>query len=135
MSWRESLIRISHYEAETLQRRLAEVVARRTDAELRLAMLEAEVLAECDHVRRHAETGWSGAGFMAGARIRRAAIQADIDAANAEEAGARDALAEAFESLKKFEMIAEAAKLAAARDAAKREAVVLDELGLRKKAG
>ena len=121
MSWRDSLIRISTYEAETLQRRLADVVERRNHAEIRLAMLEAEALAEADHARGDVEAGWCRAGFMAGVRIRRAALQAEIDQALAEEAGARDALAEAFTALKKFEMIAETARVAAVRVDARRE--------------
>jgi flagellar FliJ protein len=67
-------------------------------------------------------------------RNRRAAAQGDINALNAEEAGARDALAEAFEALKRFEHIAEAARLAAVKEESRRETVALDELGLRRKA-
>jgi flagellar FliJ protein len=134
MSWRESLIRISHYEAETLQRRLAEVVDRRTQAELRLMMLEAEAVSEADHVRRDHESGWHRAGFLAGVRHRRGALLAEIDAISAEEAGARDALAEAFEALKKFERVAETARLAEVKEEARRETVALDELGLRLRA-
>ena len=37
--WAASLIRISNHEVETLQKRLAEIVERRTAAELRVAML------------------------------------------------------------------------------------------------
>jgi flagellar FliJ protein len=67
-------------------------------------------------------------------RNRRAAVQAEIAALAAEEAGARDALAEAFEALKRFEHIAETARLAAVKEEARRETVALDELGLRKRA-
>ena len=52
MTWRQSLIRISTYEVEVMQKRLAEVVDRRTHAEMRLAVLEAEAEAEMDHARR-----------------------------------------------------------------------------------
>ena len=41
-SWAHSLIRISNYEVETLQKRLAEITARRASTEMRLAVLDAE---------------------------------------------------------------------------------------------
>jgi len=134
MSWKESLIRISSYEVEMLQRRLADVVARRADAELRLVILAAESEAEIAHADQDAQAGWYRAGFLQAMRNRRAAAQGDINALNAEEAGARDALAEAFEALKRFEHIAEAARLAAVKEESRRETVALDELGLRRKA-
>ena len=134
MSWKESLIRISSYEVEMLQRRLADVVARRADAELRLVILAAESEAEIARADQDAQAGWYRAGFLQAMRNRRAAAQGDINALNAEEAGARDALAEAFEALKRFEHIAEAARLAAVKEESRRETVALDELGLRRRA-
>ena len=74
MSWRKSLIRISTYEIETLQRRLADVVERRSSAELRLVVLEAEAEAEILFADRDAEAGWYRAGFLAATRTRRAAL-------------------------------------------------------------
>jgi flagellar export protein FliJ len=134
MSWRQSLIRISTYEVETLQKRLAEVVGRRTDVELRLTMLEAEAAAEVDHARRDAEAAMGLHAFMAGVRRRRERFQQDIAEIGLEEAGARDALAEAFESMKKYEQVAEWARLAEAKEAGRREAAAFDELGLRSRA-
>jgi flagellar FliJ protein len=135
MSWRQSLIRISSYEVETLQKRLAEVVERRTHAELKLAMLEAQVLAETEHARRDSEAAMRLGAFMIGVRHRRAQIGEEIAAIAQEEAGARDALAEAFEAMKKYEQVAEMARLTEAKEAARRETATLDELGLRARAG
>ena len=42
-AWAQSLIRISNYEVETLQKRLAEITSRKASAEMRLAVLDAEV--------------------------------------------------------------------------------------------
>src|ERR1700722_11993450 len=102
MSWKESLIRISSYEVEMLQRRLAEVVERRGDAELRLVILDAESEAEIIHADQDAQAGWYRAGFLQDVRQRAADLQGEIAGLGAEEAGARDALAEAFEALKRF---------------------------------
>jgi flagellar export protein FliJ len=134
MTWRASLIRISTYEVETLQKRLGEVAARRADAEIRLTMLEAQAEAEKAHAAGDAEAQWPLAGFLAGVQTRRLVIQAQIDQLAAEEAGARDALSEAFETLKKFELVAENARLADAKEAARRETATLDEMGLRARA-
>ncbi len=129
-----SLIRISTFEVETLQKRLAEIVDRRTNSELRLAILEAEGESELQNARADAEAGWYMAGFREGLRQRKAAVQATLDLIIAEEAGARDALAEAFEALKKYEHVAEATRIADRKEAGKRETAALDELGLRRAA-
>ena len=102
-----SLIRISTFEVETLQKRLAEIVDRRTGAELKLAILEAEGESELLNARADAEAGWYMAGFREGLKQRKAAGQVSLDTIILEEEGARDALAEAFEAQKKYEQIAE----------------------------
>jgi len=129
-----SLIRISTHEVEALQKRLADIVDRRTGAELKLAILEAEGEAEMQNARADAEAGWYMAGFREGLRQRKAAAQAVLDALAMEEEGARDALAEAFEALKKYEHLAEASRMAARKEAGRRETAALDELGLRRAA-
>jgi flagellar FliJ protein len=135
MSWRQSLIRISTYEVETLQKRLAEVVERRTVAEVRRAVLDAEAVAEIEHARREGDTGMRLNSFLAGVRVRRAALDDQITQIGLEESGARDALAEAFETMKKFEQVAEMARVVEVKEAGRRETAALDELGLRSRAG
>ena len=131
MTWRQSLIRISNHEVETLQKRLAEIVDRRAQAEIKLALLEAEVEAESRNTEVSAEASRRLADFMRGVKVRRAILQAALAAIAAEEAGARDALTLAFESLKKFEQVAEMARLADEKEAARRETQALDEMGMR----
>ena len=131
MSWRQSLIRISHHEVETLQKRLAEIVERRAQQEVKLALLEAEAEAETQAADASAETSRHLADFLRGVKVRRAILQAALAAITAEEAGARDALRVAFESLKKFEQVAEMARLADEKEAARRETAALDEMGMR----
>jgi flagellar FliJ protein len=135
MTWRQSLIRISTYEVEVMQKRLAEVADRRAHAEMRLAVLEAEAEAEMDHARRDGDAAMRLGAYMVGVRQRRGRIQDEIVQIGHEETGARDALAEAFEAMKKFEQVAEMARVAEAREAGRRETAELDELGLRARAG
>jgi len=132
MSWTTSLIRLSTYEVEVLQKRLGEIQDRRQDAELRLAMLDAEAEAEAAHAKVDAEAGWYKAGWLQALRARRDIIEAELVAIGHEEAGARDALAQAFEDQKKYEQVAENQRLLAVRKASRLEAAAFDELGLRR---
>ena len=132
--WADSLIRISNHEVETLQKRLAEIVERRQAAEMKVATLDAESEAEATQAEGDVEAGWYMIGFRQGSKIRRDQALVEIDQTLIEEAGARDALAQAFENLKKYEHVAEAAKVAKAKLAGKLETAALDELGLRRMA-
>lgn len=127
-----SLIRISTFQVEELQKRLATIVDRRTQCELKMTVLEAEAEAEVANARRDAEAGWYMVGFREGVKVRRKAIQDQIDSLIAEEEGARDALNEAFEGLKKYEQVADNVANAARKEMARRETAALDELGLRR---
>jgi flagellar FliJ protein len=131
MSWSESLIKLSTYEVENRQLRLAEIAQRRMDAEIRLAVLVAEGEAENKHAGLNAEAGWYLAGYAEGLKIRKATIQAEIDVIAIEERGARDALAQAFEEQKKYEQVAESARMAEVKEANRRENAELDEVGMR----
>lgn len=128
----KSLIRISTFEVEELQKRLAEIVDRRTAQELKLVVLEAEGEAELLRARGDAEAGWYLVGFREGLKQRKAAVQTQIEAIALEEAGARDALSEAFEALKKYEHVNDAHATAARKEQDRRDTAALDELGLRR---
>jgi flagellar FliJ protein len=132
--WADSLIRISNHEVETLQKRLADIVERRQTAEMRVATIDAEAETEALQAQGDVEAGWYMIGFRQGSKIRRAQALLEIDQVLIEEAGARDALALAFENLKKYEHVAEAAKVAKAKLVGKLETAALDELGLRRTA-
>lgn len=134
MSWADSLIKLSSYEAEVMQKRLAEIVDRRVAQELKLAVLEAEGEVEAGFSAEDAAAGLYRAGFFEGLKIRKAKVQAEIDVILVEEQGARDALAEAFEAQKKYEHIADNIRAEARKELGRREAAALDELGLRKRA-
>lgn len=134
MSWSTSLVKLSTYEVETHQKRLGEIVARKSAAEARLRALQAEGEEEATRARQDAAAGWYQIGYLDGLRLRKASIKADIDAIAIEELGARDALNAAFEEQKKYEQVVENARRAEVKEAAKRETAAFDELGLRKRA-
>ena len=134
MTWSRSLIKLATYEVEVLQKRLSEIVSRRAAAEARLQALVTEGEIEAAFAAEDAAAGFYRAGYAAGLKARKAQAQADIDALRLEEQGARDALAEAFESQKKYEQVAETARVLELKEQGRRETAALDELGLRKRA-
>jgi len=135
MRWADQLIKLSSFELDLLQARLAGIVERRTQAELKLVALTAEGEAELAFARTDSEAAWRLPAFNEGLKQRKAAARRAIELVTTEEAGAREALAEAFETLKKYEQVAESARAAEARAAARRETAALDEIGLRRAAG
>ena len=135
MRWADQLIKLSNFELELLQTRLAEVVERRARAEMKLVMLAAEGEAEVALARRDPEAGWRLGAFNRGLELRKASTQQQIDMIAIEESGARDALTEAFETLKKYEQVAESARVAEVREANRRENAAFDEIGLRRAVG
>ena len=135
MSWAESLIKLSTYEVETLQKRLADIADERARVELRLARLHAEGEAEQAHAAGDPQNAWRIVGYMEALRVRMDRVRAELYAVQLEEQGARDALARAFETQKKYEHVAEQAQKLATRKAGRLETAQLDELGLRLAAG
>ena len=133
-SWAHSLIRISNYEVETLQKRLAEITARRASTEMRLAVLDAEAEVERERSRHDTQAGMLLAAYLSGWKARKAVAETDLAELDAEEAGARDALTAAFEELKKFEHVAEATRLNQLVAAQRRDSAVMDEQAIRRAA-
>ena len=134
-AWAQSLIRISNYEVETLQKRLAEITARRTSAEMWIAVLDAEAEVERERARSDADAAMLLQAYLAGWKARKGMAENDLIQIDAEEAGARDALTAAFEELKKFEHVAETTRLNRLVAQARRDTAAFDDLGLRRRAG
>jgi len=132
VSWIQSLIRMAELEVETLQKRLKEIADRRDAILKTLELLQQEANAEATQARNSAEAGWYMAGFREGVKQRRAKLAGELRGIAQEEQGARDALALAFEEQKKYEKLADNARLVAAKTLAKRETAELDELALRR---
>jgi flagellar protein FliJ len=135
MRWADQLIKLSNFELELLQARLADVAERRQRTEMKLAVLDAEGEAEMALARSDPEAGWRMEGFAESLRRRKLLVRRELDLTSQEEVGVRDAIAEAFETLKKYEQVADNARVAAEREATRRENAVLDEMGLRRATG
>jgi len=133
VSWTDSLIRLRNFEIEEMRKRLMAILDRRAALEAEVRALDDEARAEAAHALHDAQAGWYMAGFRQGWKLRRARVEADLRALDAEEEGARDALSEAFEALKKVEKAADGIAAAAAKDAARRETQAMDEQALRRR--
>jgi len=131
--WANSLIRISGYEVETLQKRLADIVTRRSQAAMRLAVLDAEFEVERDRAVDDPQAAMMMPAYTTAWKIRRSLAESELATVAIEEDGARDALARAFEELKKFEHVAEVSRLGRIKAENARETATLDELALRRK--
>lgn len=137
MSWAQSLIRISTYEVETLQKRLAEIADRQAAAQTRIACLDAEAELEAAAANDAGElyAMLAHVSYAKAWKARREQATVELALIEREAEGARDALNAAFEEQKKYEHVAEMACVAGVKDANRREAAALDELGLRRAAG
>ena len=98
-AWAHSLIRISNYEVETLQKRLAEITSKKASAEMRLSVLDAEAEIERERARIDAEAAMMLHGYLTGWKARKGAAEGDLVTLDAEEEGARDALTGASSEL------------------------------------
>ncbi len=130
MSWDKSLVRIAGYEVETVRKRLAEIMARREVAEMGLVVLDAQIEAEADFVRSDPVAAFHHPGFLAGCKARRMTLLSALELVLAEEAGARDALVEAFETQKKYENVSDGLARRRVQEAARRDTAELDEMGI-----
>jgi len=128
--WAQSLIKLSNYEVETLQKRLAEIADQRVAIEMRLGVLEAEGQAEQAAAAQDPQNGWRIVSYLEALKLRKAQVEAELRVVELEEQGARDALSQAFESQKKYEQIAEQAQTLALKEAGRRETAQLDETHL-----
>jgi len=131
--WANSLIRISGYEVETLQKRLADITTRRAASEMRLAVLDAEMEVEKARSSEDAQAALMMPAYTTGWKIRRGLAESDLAVVSVEEDGARDALSRAFEELKKFEHVAELTRLDKVKAEARAETAQLDELAGQRK--
>ena len=131
MSWSDSLIRISTYEVDELQKRLKEVLDRQDAVEQAIDTLDLEAEEEKLRASVDPSVAWCHPDYLKAWKLRRARLEAQLTAITLEAEGARDALAEAYEALKKVEHVAELARLQQARTDLRIENAGLDEIALR----
>jgi flagellar FliJ protein len=116
---------------ETLQKRLKEILDRYDGILRTLDAIDLEAEEEKLRARTDASIAWCHPDYVRAWKLRRERLMADLAAVELEAEGARDALASAFEEMKKIEHVAELAAKQEARALQKREDAALDEIALR----
>ncbi|GAB4523576.1 MAG: hypothetical protein Tsb0010_07680 [Parvularculaceae bacterium] len=123
----DSLIRIHRHHVEQRQQALSEIAARKKAALAHLAALEAEIEREAANAGGIEGGAAFYAAYAQAARLRRETIARTVAGYDLEASAARALLQEAFEALKKYELVDEATKAKLKREEARKEQQALDE--------
>jgi flagellar FliJ protein len=129
MKSRETLIRLRKFQVDEKRRRVAQIESMVADFDRMAADLEREITAEQDRAGIHDPTHFAYPTYAKAATVRRDNLKRSADELKGQLEDARMALAEAFEELKKVELLDERDQ-ARERDAENaREQVELDRMG------
>ena len=129
MKSRETLIRLRKFQVDEKRRRVAQIESMVADFDRMAADLEREITAEQDRAGIHDPTHFAYPTYAKAAIVRRENLKRSADELKGQLEDARMALAEAFEELKKVELLDERDQ-ARERDAENaREQVELDRIG------
>ena len=124
-----TLIRLHNHQLDDKRRALAEAERRLANAKAQRTALDEELVAE----KRHAAEGGGGytyGAYLQAAKRRREAIDAGIVVLEKAAGEARDAVAEAFAELKKYEITKANRERREQEEANRIEQNLLDEMGL-----
>lgn len=125
-----TLIRLAKFEVDE-RRRAMKVLLEREDEILRaIAELDDHVRIEAEAARNEPDFATSYGTFLRRARSERASLLEKLEELRPAIEAARDALAEAFEELKKVEITRDNRKEEIKREEERREQIELDEVGL-----
>ena len=126
----KSLIRLHKFRLDERRRGLQELETLRQRLNAMLARLKAEVSAEKRTVESAPEMAFAFADYAASARERRLKLIDSVDETERQIEQARDAVNQAFQELKKYEITQANRERLAAQRAARLEQAKLDEIGL-----
>ena len=126
---RETLIRLRKFQVDEKRRRVAQIESMVADFDRMAGDLEREITSEQDRAGIHDPTHFAYPTYAKAAIVRRDNLKRSADELKGQLEDARMALAEAFEELKKVELLDERDQ-ARERDAENaREQVELDRIG------
>jgi flagellar FliJ protein len=129
MKSRETLIRLRKFQVDEKRRRVAQIESMVADFDRMAGDLEREITSEQDRAGIHDPTHFAYPTYAKAAIVRRDNLKRSADELKGQLEDARMALAEAFEELKKVELLDERDQ-ARERDAENaREQVELDRMG------
>jgi flagellar export protein FliJ len=135
MKSRETLIRLRKFQADEKRRRVAQIEGMIADFDRMAADLEREIAAEQDRAGIHDPTHFAYPTYAKAAITRRDNIKRSADELKVQLEDARMTLAEAFEELKKVELLDERDQMRERASEAAREQAELDRIGVMHSAG
>ena len=126
----EALIKIHAFELDEKRRALKQIEDFRQGIENSITQLESQVVDEQAAARNSDEGAYAYGGFAQSVIQRRGALQDSLASVTEQVETARDAVAQAFETLKKYEITKAGRDSDALAESRRRERILLDELGL-----
>ncbi len=131
MKSRETLIRLKKFQVDEKRRRVSQIESMIADFERMASDLDREIQTEQDKAGVHDPGHYAYPTYAKAAMTRRDNLKASADELRGQLADARDALAEAFEDLKKVELLDERDQLRDRIVDDAREQAELDRIALR----
>jgi flagellar FliJ protein len=135
MSTLETLIRLSQNRTEERQRLLKSALDAEAETQGRLDALAASVVAEKTAALADPMMAAGLPLYLARAKAEREALEIELQQRSQAAAAARDALAEAFEEQKKYEISKDRRDARLTAEQGRKEQAFLDEIALRKRGG
>jgi flagellar FliJ protein len=129
MKSRETLIRLRKFQADEKRRRVAQIEGMIADFDRMSSDLEREITAEQERAGIHDPTHFAYPTYAKAAMTRRDNLKRSADELKVQLEDARMALAEAFEELKKVELLDERDQLRERAAEGAREQAELDRIG------
>jgi len=131
MKSRDTLIRLKKFQVDDKRRRVAQIETMIADFERMARDLDREIQSEQDKVGIHDPGHYAYPTYAKAAMTRRDNLARSADELRGQLAEAQEALAEAFEELKKIELLDERDQLRERALDDTREQTELDRIGLR----
>ena len=129
MKSRETLIRLRKFQVDEKRRRVAQIEAMIADFDRMTADLEREITTEQERAGIHDPTHFAYPTYAKAAIVRRDNLKRSADELKGQLEDARLALAEAFEELKKVELLDERDQMRERSAEGAREQAELDRIG------
>ncbi|MFQ5348496.1 MAG: flagellar FliJ family protein [Rhodothalassiaceae bacterium] len=127
----DGMIRLAKWQLDEARKALIEAEAALAEIDHALDALAREEMREHEAAPDDPAAMFALGGFVAALRARRQSLVAEREKRESVRAQRQDTLAEAFQELKKYEILARRAAERAAEEERQREQAALDEVGLR----
>jgi flagellar FliJ protein len=131
MKSRETLIRLKKFQVDEKRRKVSQIEAMIADFDRMAVDLEREITTEQERAGIHDPAHFAYPTYAKAAMVRRDNLKRSADELKGQLEDARNALAEAFEELKKIELLGERDQMRERASENAREQAELDNIGLR----